>query len=232
LRYALNMATSKQQITDFMGSGQRPAKVRVPPLEGYRSPESMAVEINGQVCDVLALNPQAAREIWNACGAPNLPALDLHCIARTDSLLVAEVLQSQWRTHLGVECRIPPLEVAVHADAVLSASDWSGVGDDPYIANYPDPNDLLTFYTANYPHWSDPVFDGMVAAASAEADPVLRMERLSASEVRLLRGMPFIPLYFDSWNYFERPEVRGLRLNALDVPSLKYAWIDQNRRMQ
>jgi len=232
LRFALNMATSKQQITDFMASGQKPARARMPPLEGYRSPESMQVNINGQTCDVLEFNPQAAREIWNACRAHNLHTLDLHCIARTDSLLVAEVLQSQWRTHLGVECKILPLEIAVYFDAILSANDWSGVADDPYIANYPDANDLLTFYTANYPHWSDAEFNGMVAAASATTDPVLRMEKLSASEAHLLRGMPFIPLYFDSWNYLERPEVRGLRLNPLDVPSLKYVWIDSDGRVQ
>jgi oligopeptide transport system substrate-binding protein len=230
LRYALNMATGKQQITQLTGSGQRPAKARVPPMQGYRSPESMPVEINGRVCDVLAFDPRAASEIWNACGGPGLDPLDLHCLARTDSLLVAEVLQSQWRTHLGVESRILPLEIAVYFDAILGASDWSGMADDPYISNYPDPNDLLTFYTANYPHWSDPEFDRMEAAASATADPALRMERLSESEARLLKGMPFIPLYFDSWTYLERPEVRGLRLNPLDVPSLKYVWIDRNRK--
>ena len=81
--------------------------------------------------------------------------------------------------------------------------------------------------------------DVFIAAAAASAafagatnDPKRRMERLSASEARLLRGMPFIPLYFDSWNYLERPEVRGLRLNPLDVPSLKYVWIDSSGRVQ
>jgi len=232
LRYALNMAAGKQQITDFMGSGQRPAKTRVPPMDGYLPPETMPIELNGRVCDVLAFDPRAAREIWNACGGQALPLLDLHCIARTDSLLVAEVLQSQWRTHLGIESRILPLEIAVYFDEILSAADWSGIADDPYIANYPDPNDLLTFYSTNYPQWSDPEFDKMVAAASATSDPAKRMQSLSESEARLLRGMPCIPLYFDAWNYLERPEIRGLRLNALDVPSLKYVWIDSTRRIQ
>ena len=58
----------------------------------------------------------------------------------------------------------------------------------------------------------------------------LRMERLSESEARLLKGMPFIPLYFDSWTYLERPEVGAWRFNPLDVPSLKYVWIDRNRK--
>jgi ABC-type oligopeptide transport system substrate-binding subunit len=117
-------------------------------------------------------------------------------------------------------------------DTVMSGNTWTGVGEEPYIANYPDPNDLLSFYTANYPHWSDAEFDRMLPDASAITDPALRMERLSVCEARLLRGMPFLPLYFDSWNYLERPEVRGLRLNALDIPSLKYAWIDPSRRAQ
>lgn len=232
LRYALNMATDKQQIARFMGSGQKPAIARVPPIEGYRSPGKLPIEIRGNVCDVLAFDPRMARQIWNACGGTGLNRLDLHCLARTDSLLLAEVLQSQWRTHLGVESRILPLEVTVYFDSILSAADWPGVADDPYIANYPDPNDLLTFYSANYPHWTDAEFGRMVVAASAAPDPAVRMERLSATEARLLRGMPFVPLYFDSWNYLERPAIRGLRLNALDVPSLKYAWIDDDRRTE
>jgi len=44
----------------------------------------------------------------------------------------------------------------------------------------------------------------------------------------LLRAMPFVPLYFDTWVYLERREVRGLILNPLGVPSFKYAWIDTN----
>jgi oligopeptide transport system substrate-binding protein len=233
LRYALNMATDKEQMARFMGSGQKPAKARVPPMQGYRSPEALPVEINGRVCDVLAFNPRAAREIWAASTAPaaRLP-LDIHCIARTDSLLVAEVLQSQWRSHLGLESGLFPQEVMGFFDTIMSGNTWTGVGEEPYIANYPDPNDLLSFYTANYPHWSDPEFDRMLPDASAITDPALRMERLSVCEARLLRGMPFLPLYFDSWNYLERPEVRGLRLNALDIPSLKYAWIDPSRRAQ
>lgn len=229
LRYALNMATDKEQIVRFMGAGQRAAKGRVPPFAGYRSPERMLIEINGRACDVLSFDPRTAREIWSAFATPEarLP-LDMHCLARTDSLPLAEVLQFQWRSYLGVESRLLPQELAVYVDSILVSTDWTGVGEDPYVFNYPDPNDMLTFYSGNYPHWSDPGFEQMLAEASATIDPAIRMAKLSASEARLLRGMPSIPVYFDSWSYLERPEVRGLRLNSLDIPSLKYAWIDRD----
>jgi MarR-like DNA-binding transcriptional regulator SgrR of sgrS sRNA len=60
------------------------------------------------------------------------------------------------------------------------------------------------------------------------ADPALRMQQLAECEAMLLRAMPFVPLYFDTWVYLERREVRGLTLNPLGVPSFKYAWIDTN----
>lgn len=68
--------------------------------------------------------------------------------------------------------------------------------------------------------------------APAAADATIGCGAPPVCEARLLRGMPSIPVYFDSWSYLERPGVRGLRLNSLDIPSAKYAWIDRNRRLQ
>ena len=41
-----------------------------------------------------------------------------------------------------------------------------------------------------------------------------------------LRAMPFVPVYFDTGAYLERPEVYGLALNPLGIPSFKHTWID------
>ena len=70
----------------------------------------------------------------------------------------------------------------------------------------------------------------MLAAATSIADSALRMEKLAACEEKLLRAMPLIPLYFDTWVYLERPEVHGLKLNLLGLPGFKYAWIDTSWR--
>ena len=231
-RYALNMATDKEATVRFLGAGQKAARGRVPPLAGYTGPSSVPVEINGRTCDVLSFDPRRAREIWAASAAPEVHlSLPIHFMARTDSMLIAEILQYQWKEYLGLETQLVPREQTAYFSEVMAETGWRGVGEEPYICNYPDPVDLLNFYTANYPGWSDPEYNRMVAAASAILDPVLRMQRLSECEARLLLGMPFIPLYFDAWNYLERPEVRGLRLTGLNTPSFKYAWIDHDRRL-
>lgn len=231
LRYALNMATDKDATVRFLGAGQKPARQRVPPLDGYIPPQSLLVEINGRPCDVLAYNPRVARELWAAAASPDpSQSLPIHYFARNDSHLLAEILQYQWRENLGFETKLLPLEMAMYVQTILNGSDWAGVAEDSYFANYPDPYDLLSLYCTGYPNWSDPGFDNMLAAANSAADPALRLEKLSNCEEALLAAMPFIPLYFDTWVYLERPEVHGLSLSPIGVPAFKYAWIETNRR--
>ena len=231
LRYALNMATDKEAITRFLGMGQAPAKTRVAPLEGYPSPASLRVEINGRSCDVLSYAPRTARELWSA--ARQAPArISVHYPARTDSRLLAEIQQHQWKQNLGLETDLQAHEPGIYDQSVFQEGDFAGVAEDTGMANFPDPYDMLGLYIAGYPSWSDPAFDKEVSTATAIIDPELRMKQLAECEVALLRDMPVIPLYYDTWVYLERPEVHGLRLSPLGVPCFKYAWIDQNRRVQ
>jgi len=232
LRYALNMATDKDATARFLGSGQMPAKTRVPPIEGYRSPATLPVEINGRPLDVLGYDPRTARELWSRVSPTSLPKLTINFPAMQDSLLRAEILQQQWRANLGLETVLRPWDNQGFVQSVIANCDFIGVGEDSYVANYADPFDLLSLYLSGYACWSDPEYDEMLSSATSIAHPALRMTALSACEERLLRGMPFIPLYFDSWVYLERPEVHGLRLNFLGTPYFKYVWIDENRRIQ
>ena len=58
------------------------------------------------------------------------------------------------------------------------------------------------------------------------------MERDATQYTFYLRGraMPFVPLYFDTWVYLERPGIHGLNLSPIGIPAFKYAWMDTNGR--
>ena len=56
------------------------------------------------------------------------------------------------------------------------------------------------------------------------------MRKLAACEERILRAMPVLPLFFDAYSYLEKPYVRGMTRNALDLPQFKAAWIDTSWR--
>jgi oligopeptide transport system substrate-binding protein len=227
------MAIDKTATARYLGTGQLPAKSRVPPLNGYSSPAELIVRINGQDCDVLAFNPRAARELWlQAAGpGPHVP-LPLHYPARLDSRLLAEIQQAEWKRNLGIDMDLRAGEPAAFNQFIYQQGDFRGVAEDSYMANFPDPYDLLGLYAAGYPSWSDLEYDKSLAAATSIRAPVRRMSELSKCESVLMKAMPFIPLYFDTYVYLERPEVRGLRLNPLGVPAFKYAWFDSSRGVQ
>ena len=68
----------------------------------------------------------------------------------------------------------------------------------------------------------------MLAGANQTLDRGERMKRLAACEERLLRAMPLIPMFFDSWAYLCKPFMRGLTSNLFDTRAFKYAWIDMD----
>jgi oligopeptide transport system substrate-binding protein len=233
LRYALNMATEKQATAEFLGMGQAPALSRVPPIPGYEFPARLLIEIAGRACDILAFNPQTARELWAANAGLDLRTpITIHYPARVDSRLLAEIQQSQLAQHLGLRTNLQAHEPAAYAQSMLGEGRFTGLAEDSYAANYPDPYDLLSLYATDYRNWSDGAYTAMLAAATCIPDPARRMKELAACEGALMLAMPFIPVYFDTWVYLERPEIRGLRLNRIGVPAFKYAWIESSRSLQ
>ncbi|MFN0101159.1 MAG: peptide ABC transporter substrate-binding protein, partial [Bryobacteraceae bacterium] len=140
LRYALNMATDKAATARLLGTGQMPAKSRVPPLNGYRSPERLEVNIGGRTCDVLAFDPRTARELWlKAAPAGGIAPFPIYHFALHDSAILAELLRSQWRTHLGIETRFVPMEPQAYIKMVLNDGDFTGVAEDSWVGDNPDP---------------------------------------------------------------------------------------------
>lgn len=232
-RYALNMAMDKNATARYLGMGQTAAKSRVPRIGSYAPPASLIVSINGRDCDVLAFDPRAARELWAQAAGPGPHApLPIHYPARLDSRLLSEIQQAEWNRNLGIVTDLRAGEPAAFNQFIYAEGNFTGVAEDSLIANYPDPYDLLSLYTSGYPSWSDPRYDRKLAAATSITDPALRMKELAACESALLQAMPCLPIYFDTWVYLERPEIRGLRLNPLGVPAFKYGWIDGERSVQ
>ena len=70
--------------------------------------------------------------------------------------------------------------------------------------------------------WIDREFDR--TARSRECRGRRRLHgcgSLPQCEQRLLRAMPVLPLFFDSYSYLQKPYVGGMTLNPLGVPEFK-----------
>jgi oligopeptide transport system substrate-binding protein len=232
VRYAFNMSLDKDRIAEVLGAGRKPARNLIPPLPWYPRLERMDVDIGGATCDVLAYSPQTARDLLAKAGFsqrslrvelsfPNLP----------HSRLVAEMLQHQWRVELDAKVDLAMLEYKEWI-AVNSSLKYRGLTEIGWWANYLDPNTFLDLFTTGSSHnwtgWIDPQFDQSLIAANAAPSVLARTKLLLDCERQLLQAMPIIPLFFNSWAYLQKPFVRGIEQNPLDVHPFKYAWIDTN----
>jgi oligopeptide transport system substrate-binding protein len=230
VRYAFNMATNKSEIARFLSGGQTPARTVIPPSGGYRGAATLYVEAGGRAWEVLSYDPESARELLRTAGAEHL-VLDLTFPNRTRSRELAQILQSQWRANLGARVNLAMLEWNVWIHTALSLK-YTGVIESGTGSDYADPNGILEFFTGRLDGsgWIEPEFNQLIDDANAEGEAAVRMHKLAACEERLLRVMPVLPLFFDSYSYLRKPYVGGMTLNVLGIPEFRTTWIDTHWR--
>jgi oligopeptide transport system substrate-binding protein len=238
LRYALNMAVDKQSLTEFLSAGQLPGTSLVPPMEGYDSPRSLEVIIDGKSYDILSHNPQAARELLAKAGFASGVGRDGRRL-RVEILFntlethkqIAEIIQQQWKLELGIDASLVNQEWKVYLET-LDNLHYNGVARRGWTGDYVDPNTFLDLFVTgsanNGSGWSDPKYDAMLADANSTTDPSARMKKLGECEQYLLKAMPFVPLYIYTYFYLQKPYVRGVETSILDQHPFKYIWIDTN----
>jgi oligopeptide transport system substrate-binding protein len=234
VRYALNMATDKREIAGMFGEGRHPARSFVPPFEGYEPPGSVIVTIGGTTYDVLAHDPVAARALLAKAGFPDGVAPDGRSLSFEYRLPqvpasepIAMVLQQQWRKNLHIGVRLVKQELKAYIPTVIGGQ--FEMAENGGGADYRDPNTFLDLFETGgslSAAWNDTGYNLMLKEANSVADPPTRMKELARCEAYLLRAMPVIPLLFYGFAGFQKPYVRGLGANLLDVHPFKYAWID------
>ncbi|HYZ82912.1 MAG TPA: hypothetical protein VE621_00835, partial [Bryobacteraceae bacterium] len=72
--------------------------------------------------------------------------------------------------------------------------------------------------------------EAILQRANGAIDSASRLKKLAESETYLMRSMPIVPLYFESYSCLQKPFVRGFDLNLGNIILFKYAWIDPHWR--
>ena len=235
VRYAFNMATDKKEIANFFRAGREPAVNFVPPFRGYRGPEKVGVQIGGKNVNVLSYDPQAARELMTIAGHRGGGKLSIEYLFPTlpHSRPIAEILQQQWRRNLGVDVKLVLQEFRVWLQTTMELN-YSGIAEAGFWPSYIDPYPFLEQFVhgsnQNCTGWTSSEFDSALVRANTTSDRGVRMQRLADCERRFLHDLPVIPLFFYSWVYLQKPFVKGLSANAIDVHPFKYVWVDTKWR--
>jgi oligopeptide transport system substrate-binding protein len=230
VRRALNLATNKRDIVERVTmAGEQPARSMVPPVVGER-----AGYVSPQCDD---FDPEKARELLSEAGYPGgrgMPPITIQFNTNDTHKAVAELIQYQWKTNLGIDVELRGMEWNAYQEAQVTLQ--YGVSRAGWVGDYPDPNTFLNLWISgggnNQTGWGNAQYDELIEKAKNEPDEKQRLRYFYEAERILLGEMPVIPVYFYVSTSMAKPYLRGYHKNARDVHPLKDLWIDGEAKAQ
>ena len=147
---------------------------------------------------------------------------------------IAVELQGMFARVLGVNMQLQAQEWTVYLNS-QSSLDYD-LCRSSWVADYNDPNTFLNMFVTNDGNnrtgWSNPKYDGLIAAAGRELDKQKRFEIFQEAEKILIsQDAPICPLYYYVGIQFYDPEwLGGIIPNLLDEHPLRYLYWKKPRR--
>jgi oligopeptide transport system substrate-binding protein len=222
VRRAFALVVDKRSIADQVRRlGERTAGALVPPgsIAGYTPPTGLP-NIGDATTEQERDNiVDTARALLAEAGYPN-PASDfpitVELLFNKDSGhdLIAQVLASNWRRHLGVPVSLRQTELKIYREQlkehrfITSRGSWFG--------DFADPTTFLDINRTgdgnNDRNFSSPRFDALLDRARAEPDPQRRLDILAEAErVIVEEELPVLPiLHYVSLYMFDPARVTGV----------------------
>ena len=216
LRKALAMALDRDVIVNKINAaGEIAAYGWVPPVTGYQSQEPEWARWTQE-----ERNAEARRLYAEAGYSAEKPLrVELMYNTEVNHRRLAVAMAAMWRDVLGVETEILSQEWRVFIqtrrtkiDTQVFRMGWIGDYDDPYTFA-----ELLhSAHGINDMGYNNPRYDDLLARASREADPAVRMGLLEEAERLMLDDMPILPIYFYVTKRVVKPWVAGYEDNIMD----------------
>jgi len=220
---ALSLALDREQIPQALNAPHRPASRYCPPEicvwePGFMHPPGDRRERARKLLKAAGFGPGAV-----------MPPLTLRYFNRPAIRLLAEWIQSQWKSVLGLQ---------VQLDGQDPKTYWSQLGKTPAAlfinskgASYPDADAFFSLFTSpsaqNLGRWNDKEYDRWIAQAASTQSQKERVSLYQRAEKRLIEERPgLIPLYFRATQVLIKPGIRGLVINPLTSLDLRAATRD------
>lgn len=125
---------------------------------------------------------------------------------------IAEALQQQWKTVLGVDVTLNNQEWGVFS-ATRRAGNYQ-LARDGWLADYNDPCSFLDMFKSgggnNDPKYSNAEYDKLIDAAKGTADQTERMKDFHSAEDLLMKDSALAPIFFYTQKYMIDPNIQGM----------------------
>ncbi len=165
--------------------------------------------------------PQAQKLLAEAGypGGAGFPEIQYVTGSDAESKLMAEFVQYQWQTNLGITLKLNFMESAAFGEwrrATKTNKDpYNGVVLRGWTADYLDATDWFNSIldsSADYwdTRWKNDEFDTLVRAAAGELDPAKRRQMYQDAETIVMQDSPAIPLVSSTYYTMIKPNVSGV----------------------
>jgi len=225
IRQALAFSINRKEIIDHVLQGQQiPATGIVPTAMGVTDTPYFQ---DGDVERAQALFNEALDEM--GISHEKFPEVTLTYGSGDRSHTIAQALQSQWQSALGIQVRLEPLEKKVYFDRISKKNYTLALGD--WIADFNDPINFLEVFTkdagTNNTNWSSPSYGELLQTSYETADKEQRKKILKRSEELIMNEMPVIPLCHYTLLYVQDAELKDVVLTTMGSIDFKWAHVDK-----
>ncbi|MBL8555503.1 MAG: peptide ABC transporter substrate-binding protein [Phenylobacterium sp.] len=199
VRRALSMSVDRAFITGkLLRAGQQPAYSFVPPITAGYVKDTPKVRWAGLTFE--QRTAEAKRLLAQAGYSKARPlALTITTPNNTDTLLLMEAVQADWRALGLVDVKIEQNEAGVAFAAYRNRA--FEIGSMSWYGDFNDPVTFLGLFKSdtgaqNYGDYKNPAYDALLAAADQEPDLGKRATILARAEQLMLDDEASIPIFF------------------------------------
>lgn len=222
LRRALSSCIDREAITKHvLQGGQVPALRLVPPEMKLSSSSTAAGLIEGDK----ATGERIALIEPLVISFPN----------NERNMAVAQTVQKQWESALGIKVSLQPLESKVFSQSLKEGRLQIAIGS--WIADFNDPINFLEVFkyeksSTNNTGWEDPKFIDLLDRATVCKDQGERWQLMGKAEEILIEQMPLIPIFHFAINYLMREGVEDVTLTPIGQIDFRWTSIDDSRHVR
>lgn len=226
IRKAFALAVNQEDIVNYITKTlQKPAYGFV--SYGFKDANGNDFrETNG---DLIKYDPEEAKKLLEQGmeeeGYSELPKITLSYNTSDQNKAIAEYLQEQFKTVLGVEVELSNTEWNVFLEDQKALK--LQFSRSSFLADYGDPvNFLESFITdssMNRTGWSNEKYDELIRLSKQEVDEQKRFDYLYEAEQILFDEMPIFPMHFYNQIVLLNPDVTGIVRHPVGYLELKWA---------
>lgn len=160
----------------------------------------------------------------------NFPEVVIYYATGERSNKIAQVAQQQWKDVLGITAALKSQEAKVYFDQLKKQDYQIGIGS--WFADYRDPISFLEVFKlknngTNNTQWEHPAFIALLEKSGLAHKSEERNRHLKSAEKVIMEEMPVIPLFFASYNYLKKPQVKGVYFSELGYLDFKNASLER-----